>query len=90
MADDPAHAGLSLGARALLAVLGLVMLIVAACPQLAAPVAALPRLHAARGDESDDSERGGDDDFNDACEVPKVLDDEMMGWDTYDDGYVGS
>ena len=36
MADDPAHAGLSLGARALLAVLGLVMLIVAACPQLAA------------------------------------------------------
>ena len=42
------------------------------------------------GQDSDDSERGGDDDFNDACEVPKVLDDEMMGWDTYDDGYVGS
>ena len=54
------------------------------------PPAALDALHAARGDESDGSERGGDDDMNDACEVPKVLDDEMMGWDTYDDGYVGS
>ena len=43
-----------------------------------------------RGDESDDSERGGDDDLNDACEVPAAIDAELMGWDTYDDGYVGS
>eukprot|EP01045_Picozoa_sp_COSAG04_P047084 COSAG04_NODE_17397_length_470_cov_1.000000_1_plen_51_part_00 len=32
------------------------------------------------------SERGGDDDFNDNCEVPASEDAEMMGWDTYDDG----
>ena len=47
-----------------------------------------------RGDrsqhDSDDSERGGDDDFNDNCEVPASEDAEMMGWDTYDDDYVGS
>ena len=36
------------------------------------------------------SERGGDDDFNDNCEVPASEDAEMMGWDTYDDDYVGS
>ena len=39
---------------------------------------------------SDGSERGGDDDFNDNCEVPASEDAEMMGWDTYDDDYVGS
>ena len=55
-----------------------------------AAAAALDALHAARGDESDDSERGGDDDLNDACEVPAAIDAELMGWDTYDDGYVGS
>ena len=42
------------------------------------------------GQDSDDSERGGDDDFNDNCEVPASEDAEMMGWDTYDDDYVGS
>ena len=42
------------------------------------------------GHDSDDSERGGDDDFNDNCEVPASEDAEMMGWDTYDDDYVGS
>ena len=30
------------------------------------------------------------DDFNDMCEVPASEDAEMMGWDTYDDDYVGS
>ena len=33
---------------------------------------------------------GGDDDFNDMCEVPASEDAEMMGWGTYDDDYVGS
>ena len=42
------------------------------------------------GQDSDDSERGGDDDFNDNCGVPASEDAEMMGWDTYDDDYVGS
>ena len=42
------------------------------------------------GQDSDDSARGGDDDFNDNCEVPASEDAEMMGWDTYDDDYVGS
>ena len=55
-----------------------------------AAAAALDALHAARGDESDGSERGGDDDLNDANEVPAAVDAELMGWDTYDDGYVGS
>ena len=53
------------------------------CPLWAPPVAF-------GGQDSDDSERGGDDDFNDNCEVPASEDAEMMGWDTYDDGYVGS
>ena len=42
------------------------------------------------GQDSDDSERGGDDDFNDNCEVPASEDAETMGWGTYDDDYVGS
>ena len=46
--------------------------------------------HAARGYDPDGSERGGDDDMNDACEVPAAIDAELMGWDTYDDGYAGS
>jgi len=44
-----------------------------------AAAAALDALYAAREDESDDSERGGDGDFNGACEVPKVIDAEWMG-----------
>ena len=51
-------------------------------------LAALPVAYG--GHDSDDSERGGDDDFNDNCEVPASEDAEMMGWDTYDDDYVGS
>ena len=50
--------------------------------------AALPAAFG--GHDSDDSERGGDDDFNDNCEVPASEDAEMMEWDTYDDDYVGS
>ena len=40
--------------------------------------------------DSDGSERGGDDDFNDMCEVHPSEDAEMMGYDTYDDDYAGS
>ena len=42
------------------------------------------------GYDSDDSERGGDDEFNDMCEVSAFENAEMMGWDTYGDDYVGS
>ena len=59
-------------------------------PSAQACAIAADALHAARGDESDGSERGGADDMNDACEVPAAIDAELMGWDTYDDGYVGS
>ena len=57
-------------------------------PAAAAVLDALPAAFG--GQDSDDSERGGDDDFNDNCEVPASEDAEMMGWDTYDDDYVGS
>ena len=57
-------------------------------PAAAAVPDALPA--ASGGYDSDDSERGGDDNFNDMCEVPASEDAEMMGWDTYDDDYVGS
>ena len=43
-----------------------------------------------RYDSDDDSERGGDDDFNDNCEVHPSEDAEMMGYDTWDDDYAGS
>ena len=52
--------------------------------------AVLDALPAPAGYDSDGSERGGDDDLNDANEVPAAVDAELMGWDTYDDGYVGS
>ena len=57
-------------------------------PAAAAVLDALPAAPA--GYDSDGSERGGDDDLNDANEVPAAVDAELMGWDTYDDGYVGS
>ena len=47
-------------------------------------------LAARGGYDSDGSERGGDDDFNDECERRASLDPEMMGWDTYDDDYAPS
>ena len=64
----------------------------AALPVDPAPVVAavLDALPAFEADGSDDSERGGDDEFNDMCEVPASEAAEMMGWDTYDDDYVGS
>ena len=57
-------------------------------PAAAAVLDALPAAPA--GYDSDGSERGGGDDLNDASEVPAAVDAELMGWDTYDDGYVGS
>ena len=51
-------------------------------PVVAAVLDALPAFEA---DGSDDSERGGDDEFNDMCEVPASEAAEMMGWDTYYD-----
>ena len=58
-------------------------------PALAA--ALLDALPAAYGGyDSDGSERGGDDEFNDMCEVSAFENAEMMGWDTCDDDYVGS
>ena len=64
----------------------------AALPVDPAPVVAavLDALPAFEADGSDDSERGGDDEFNDMCEVPASEAAEMMGWDTYDDDYAGS
>ncbi len=58
----------------------------------ASPLDSAPAAAAAApaGYDSDGSERGGDDDLNDASEVPAAIGAELMGWDTYDDGYVGS
>eukprot|EP01045_Picozoa_sp_COSAG04_P010230 COSAG04_NODE_619_length_11882_cov_18.845880_8_plen_81_part_00 len=63
-------------------------LILDSAPAAAAVLDALPAAPA--GYDSDGSERGGDDDLNDASEVPAAIDAELMGWDTCDDGYVGS
>ena len=58
-------------------------------PAAAAALDALPAVPW-RYDSDDDSERGGDDDFNDNCEVHPSEDAEMMGYDTWDDDYAGS
>ena len=57
-------------------------------PAAAAALDALPAVPWRH--DSDGSERGGDDDFNDMCEVHPSEDAEMMGYDTYDDDYAGS